>query len=156
MQSHITTAARQSGSGITTNTNKANFHWFAASSRSRREVREFLILVDTAARICRMHADTALVYRRRKIYHTMRDLTGGRCNATYLDHWLAWHFSGRDADQCGQGQFDLRDLPCAGSDYQPARTPDYVSPLLSADDARNLMAVIDAEFGKPAGSRAWD
>jgi len=102
------------------------------------------------------HSDTALAYRGVRVYHTFRDLAGGRENATALECWLTWRFSGRDADEGGDGQFDLRDLPAAKEDYTPAKVAaDYVSPLLQQPYIRDLMAKIDEELCKPRAARAW-
>jgi hypothetical protein len=101
------------------------------------------------------HADTALAYRGIRVYHTLRDFAGGRESATYLEFWLTWRFSCRDADEGGEGQFDLRDLPDSEADYKPARPADYVSPLLAKPLVRNLLARIDTVLLKPKADRAW-
>ena len=102
------------------------------------------------------HPDTALVYRGVRVFHVFRDLAGGRQNATALENWLTWRFSARDADEGGEGQFDLRDLPSAKEDYTPAKQEaDYVSPLLQQPFVRDLMAKIDDEFRKLRAARAW-
>ena len=99
------------------------------------------------------HQDTALAYRGVRVYHTLRDLAGGRQNASYLDNWLTWRLADRDADQGGRWQFDVRDLDEAPDGYQPARTPAYVSPLLPQWVALNLMACIDASLASQRASR---
>ena len=102
------------------------------------------------------HSDTALAYRGVRVYHTFRDLAGGRENATALEYWLTWRFSGRDADEGGDGQFDIRDVTAAREDYTPVKQgADFVSPLLQQPFIRDLMAKIDDEFRKPRAARAW-
>ena len=110
--------------------------------------------MDTKSRS--FHPDTALEYRGVRVYHTFRDLAGGRESATALEYWLTWRFSGRDSDAGGEGQFDLRDLPAAREDYTPVKQEaDYVSPLLQQPFIRDLMAKIDDEFRKPRAVRVW-
>jgi len=101
-----------------------------------------------------MHPDTALIYRGVRVWHTLRDLAGGRQNATYTDNWLTWKFTRRDSDEGGPGQFDIRDLAEADDGYQPAQEPTYLSPLLPKWAAHNLMACIDDRLARQRASRS--
>ncbi len=61
--------------------------------------------------------DCAFVYRGARVYHTLRDLSAGRQNATCSENWLTWKFSDRDMDSPEGNQFDLRELSKAPSGY---------------------------------------
>ena len=80
--------------------------------------------------------DCAFVYRGARVYHTLRDLSAGRQNATCSENWLTWKFSDRDMDSPEGNQFDLRELSNAPSGYKPVAAHLYVSALLTADDAK--------------------
>jgi len=90
------------------------------------------------------HDDCAFVYRGIRVYHTLRDLSAGRQNATCSENWLTWKFTDRDMDSPEGNQFDLRELSKAPSGYKPAVAPLHVSALLTADEAKRLAFYIDS------------
>lgn len=90
------------------------------------------------------HDDCAFVYRGVRVYHTLRDLSAGRQNATCSENWLTWKFTDRDMDSSEGNQFDLRELSKAPSGYKPAVAPLHVSVLLTADEAKRLAFYIDS------------
>lgn len=104
--------------------------------------------------ITRFHADLALLYRGVRVYHTMRDLAGGRHNATYSEHWLTWALAGRNVDEGHPAQFDVRELPNGGAALVDKVA--FQSPLLAAATVQRLAAFVDGELAKPKVARAWE
>ena len=105
--------------------------------------------------ITRFHADLALLYRGVRVYHTMRDLAGGRQNATYSENWLTWAVAGRNVDEGHAAQFDVRELPNGGA-AALVDTVKFQSPLLPAATVQRLAAFVDGELAKPKAARAWE
>jgi hypothetical protein len=93
-------------------------------------------------------ADCALSYCSVRFYHTLRDLSAGRQNAIYSEHWLTRSFRDRDYDNPQGNQFDLRDVPAAPSRYKPAAKPEFSSKLLLPEDVRKLQHLIDTQKAK--------
>lgn len=107
------------------------------------------------------HPDLALRYRGISVYHTLRDLAGGRENATYTQCWLSWDRQDRDADKSRGTQFDVRELPLRQTWMEDVRRPrvfrgiEYRSDILHDHQVLQLKDYIDAELLKPRERRAW-